>query len=373
MSGNGDLKNQDDKDSDGAEASSPTSQGQYPLGDREEEEKGDAQSVQSLDDENKSAGQISDDLKGTHEVEGEGAVEIVREFKSEEVSESQNVSIEYVESTKVSGHGGSSGDSGSSSSSSSSDDESQVTNECSKDEGLGKLEEIYSSVSEFAPAEEVPCDTKSDPVVETVSFVVSVKPEVSSSEVVNLVSESDVPEDATSDAKGVLVEEDYKPIVEITSVVDLVKPEVCVSGEKTCVTDSSSLGYSVVDEVVELGLKENEEEKLTSSTESPDVSAVMVDSSSKKTEDEVFPLPDGDAGVFSTVAGSEVLENDDEPLPSSDAPNFETSNGAEHVQNSVVAECSEKQVLPLKFSYLVLVFVLLLGFALTVKNILCFG
>ena len=379
MSGNGDLKNQNDRDSDGAEASSPTSQDQHPLVDREEDEKGDAQSVQSFDDENKSVEQNPVDVKGTQDVEGEGVVEIVRELKSEEGSESQNVSIK----------GDSSGDSGSSSSSSSSDDESQITKKCSEVEGSGKLkEETYSSVSEtetapvdelikpdFTLSEAVPCD-KSAPVdeaynsvVEIASVVDSVKPEVSSSEVVNSVLETtpvgnsvkpDVSEEVTSVAKGVPDEEAYKSTVETASVVDLVKPEVSVSGEEICVTESVPLGNLVAVDVVELGLKENEEKKLPASTVSPDVSLVMVDSSSKKTEDNVFPLPDEDAGVSSTVAGSEVLENEDEPLPSSDAPNFETSNGAEDVKNSEVPECSEKQVLPLKFSCLVLVVILLL-------------
>ena len=391
MSGNGDLKNQDDKDSDGAEVSSPTSQDQNPFVDREEEveeeEKRDAQSVQSFDDESKSAEQTPDDGKATQEAEGEGVVEIVRELKSEEVSESQKVSIEYVESTKVSGEGGSSEDSGSSSSSSS-DDESQVTKKSSEVVGSGNLKvETYNSVSETAPVDDlvkpdftlsegVSCDTKSAPVdevynsvVETASVVDSVKPEVSSSEVVNLVLETtpvgdsvkpyaSLSEEVTSDAKGVPGEEAYKSAVETASVVDLVKPEMSVSGEVICVTDSAPLGNSVAADVVELGLKENEEKKLPASSGSPDVSPVMVDLASKKTEDKVFPLPDGGAGLSSTLVGSEVLENEDEPLPSSDAPSFETSNGVEHVKNSEVPECSEKQVLPLKLSCSVLVFLM---------------
>lgn len=363
MSGNGDLKTQDGKDS-GAEASSPVSQDQHPFLDTEEElEEGkrDAPYVQSLDDADKCVEQIPNEGKDTQEAEGQSVVEIVRELISEEVSASQNV-IEYVKSIVVSGDGGSSGHSRSSSSSSSSDDESRDT----KSSKVVNLEEKHDFVSGTAPdeliepdsamsegafydAKSAPVDEAFNSVAETVSVADSIKPEVCSSEEVILVSETapvgysvnpdvSLPEEAASVDKGLLGEESYISAVEAASVVDLVKPEVSVPREVIYVTDSASLGNSVS----ELGFKENEEKKLPASA--------ILDSASQKIHDKVFPIPEEGAGLSSTIASSEVLENEDEPLPSSDAPNFETSSVTEHVKHYEDPECSEKQVLPLESS-----------------------
>lgn len=302
MAGNDDAKSQDDKGSDGGEVGSPAHQDHHnnhqPFNEGSEElGERDPSSVRAIIVEDKSMEKVASGVKNLQEVgsKDDGVVTIERDLKIEDDSESKNVSVEYVESTKESYNGNNS--SSSSSSSSSSDDESQT---------VAKKHNKEATHS----------------VAEATSYHDLVKPvDPSSAEVTNITEIA--PSGKTSDA-----------IAEMSPAFGSVKPVVPVSEETINVIESAPIEISVVSDVIK---PEKGVEKLFSE---PPVTAVEF--SAEKVENKALSEENGKASP--SVLESASKGNDDEVLPPSAGPVAQTSNGTKHIKDPEIPEYSENQV-----------------------------
>ncbi|XP_061362590.1 uncharacterized protein LOC133306302 [Gastrolobium bilobum] len=207
--GNDDLKSQDEKGSDGGEASSPAyddhDDHRHPFNDGSKElEERDPSAAQPYASDAKSMEEVPSDVK-IDNVFGEkedSVVMIERDLKSEESSERKNVGLEHIETAKEScyGNGTSNGES--------------LTEKNSKDENYNSFEEAIACHELVKSIDSSPSEmtliTKNAPVVETddsaaESSVNSVKAVASVSEVEN------------NDTGSVLLEKSAIPPVEVTN------------------------------------------------------------------------------------------------------------------------------------------------------------
>lgn len=295
MLGTDDSKSQDDKGSDGGSPAYQDHHNHQQPFTEESEELGerDPSSVRVIVPEDKSTEEFSSGVENSQEVgkQDGDVVAIERDLKYEDDSGSKTINVEYVESTKES-YGDYRRSSSSSSSSSNSDDDSRAVVKKSNKEATHS-------------------------VPEATSYDDSVKPVDPSSAKVSKITE-DAPAEKTSDSTA-----------EMSSVADSVKPVVPVSEERLSVLESAPIGNSVVSNVIKL---ENGAEKLFTG-------ASITEFSAEKVENKV--LLDENGKASSSVLESVSKRNEDEVLPSSDA---QTSNRTERQKDSEIHEYSENQV-----------------------------
>ncbi|KAF3450530.1 hypothetical protein FNV43_RR06615 [Rhamnella rubrinervis] len=300
--GNDDAKSQDDKGSDGGEVGSPAHQDHHdnhqPFNEGSEElGERDPSSVRTIVVEDTSMEEVVSGVENLQEVgsKDDGVVTIERDLKIEDDSESKNVSVEYVESTKES-YNGKDGSSTSSSSSSSDDESRTVAKKCNK--------EANHSVSEAT------------------SYHDLVKPvDPSSAEVTK--NKEIAPAGKTSDA-----------IAEMSPAFDSVKPVVPVSEETINVLESAPIENSVVSNVIKM---EKDDEKLFSGAPVTDM-----EFSAEKVEDKVLLEDNGKASSGVLESASKGIDN--ELMPPSGGPVAQTSNGTKHIKDPEIPEYSENQV-----------------------------
>ncbi|KAH7545099.1 hypothetical protein FEM48_Zijuj01G0057300 [Ziziphus jujuba var. spinosa] len=276
--GTDDSKSQDERGSDGGSPAfqdhrnhpQPFTEGSEELGER------DPSSVRVIVPEDKATEEVSGGVDNSQEVGlQDGVVAIERDLKHEDDSESKNITVEHIESAKKS-YDGDHRRSSSSSSSSSDDDSRTVEKKPNK--------EATHSVSVATSYDDL------------------VKP----------IDPEDVPAGKTSDS-----------IAQMSPVVDSVKPVAPVSEETLNVLESAPI--------------ENKgAEKLCTG-------APIFEFSAKKVENKVLLDENGDAS--SSVLESESKRNEDEILPSSGGPVAQTSNGAESIKEPEIPEYSENQPL----------------------------
>lgn len=273
MIGNGDLKIQDEKESDNGDVSFPVSQDRHHHSfvegiNGEKEEEKDTPSVQPLIAGEKTIEAIPNDEEDTQKI---GLVadterQIVSETKPEGDSERTDVYIEHVKPSVESRDG---------CSSSSSSNKSQVREDSVFDGSQKTRAEAYNSVLEASPTD-VPANL---PV--------------------------SLPDVVTHDTEGPVVEETYNSVMGNSPVVvDEGKP---VIAEKTLSSVS-----------VELGLKENGEKILPPSEERDSrLSPVIVDMDSRREEDKRSAMLNENLGTASDTKVSGTKENGEKMLPSS--------------------------------------------------------
>ncbi|KAF8391136.1 hypothetical protein HHK36_023437 [Tetracentron sinense] len=299
--GNDDLKSYNEKESDGGEVSSPTSQAHqhHQLAQEEGEEKRESSSVGSVvtvdhkpmegstNGEGEGTQKVEpeeevlwvvrelkpeDDSEGTQNVEPEEEVLwVVSELKPEENSESQNFSIEHVGSVKESHDVGS-------------PEDSRSLDNSSSDEESGLVD-------------------KNPPVMEQGKLEVEVF---------------------------------FNSDMDTAPLADSVVPVVSMSEEATLVVEATPVEIPGASDVIELVSEEKEVKMLPPSDENTGVSPGLLDLTMKENEDKMLPLSDENTGVSSSVM--------DKLLQQSDAPSVETSNGGEHSKKSEIPESSENQV-----------------------------
>ncbi|XP_041027562.1 uncharacterized protein LOC121267653 [Juglans microcarpa x Juglans regia] len=293
--GNDDMKSQDGKESDDGEVSSPVSRDQdsdqNPFNEGSEElGERDSSSIRPYVAEERTMLGVHSDVEGAQKIglEDDGVVVIERELKSEENSESKNVSIEHVEFAKESHDGDER-----SFSSSSPDDKPQIT-------------------------EEKPNEVAYNSVLEARSYDDLDKPVDSSQVEVIWVADDG------------LAGETFNSIPESATLVDSLQSVVPVSQETIEMAPSAPVENPVIMNVVEV------------SEESREGPAAVTDFSLKKSE-EVFPLSYENVQASSNMVESVSNGYESKILPSSSAPVAATSNDAAHVKDSVIPECSESQ------------------------------
>ncbi|GFY88639.1 hypothetical protein Acr_06g0005790 [Actinidia rufa] len=309
MVGDDDLKVLEEKESDGGDTSSPTSQDhpnhQHPFTEGEEEmvKREDTSYVRSNVTENEpvvGADSIGESIQEAT-MEESNVIQIDWEINPEDYSYGENVGVEKIESKNKS-HGGSTGGSSSSSSSSSSDDESHVVEKNIVVVESGKSKEGTPSAVTDSAAFDDSVKTADLPEVTHVTDGVLVMdaynlavgepkeeaddPVVAEPVSVNLVKPADLP-DVTHVTGGVSVTEAYSLVVEEASksVVEtmILVDSQDVSKEVVRVNDSATLENPTSFSECESGLKENGKH------ESSGVSPAVMDMRSEPKEDKMSP------------------------------------------------------------------------------------
>lgn len=301
--GNGDPRSQDERESDSGEVASPVSQDHlHPFNKGNEESEWRSSSlVQSFVPENKPLERVSGDVERSQKVglKDDDDVKIERELSPMQDVESQDVTVEHVDSTKESHDGDDS-----SSSSSSSDNESQALEKKWKEEGYKSVLSAASRTNEEkAFSEEVAQTSKNEKPVR---------------------------------------EANSNSVAKTVPAVNLATPVVPISETVKRVSLGAEVENSEILDVVESGLAENEDKLLPTSAEvTVDLPVVAVP---VKNEDKIFPILDENAGTSSNVVVSAVNGNESKTLTSSGTNAAEAGNDAGNTKDSQISECTENQV-----------------------------
>ncbi|KAJ9135935.1 hypothetical protein P3X46_033055 [Hevea brasiliensis] len=282
--GSEDPRSQDERESDSGEVGSPLSQDhhndQHPF--NEENQESEKTNSSSLASECKPNDGVIEDAEGSQKIGvGDDTIVIIeKELNPEQYMESKDVNVEHVQSAKEAHDGYDK-----SSSSSSSDDEPQVLDKKWKEEALNSASDNVQKV-----------------------FTEEVTQALGLEKPLNKANGNSFTETAPS--------------------VDLVAPVVPMSEVAKHVMEGAEVENSEVLDVVEPGLKENEEKLLR---ESNDVLSRLVP---EKNKDNLFPLLDENVGSSTNMVSSTVNGNEDKALPLSGAHSAETSMYAENIKDS---------------------------------------
>ncbi|XP_038723440.1 uncharacterized protein LOC120015210 isoform X2 [Tripterygium wilfordii] len=306
--GNDDVKNQDERESDGGETGSPGSQDQdnhqHPFKNgNEEPNKSNLSTTQAIVGNNNSVEGITGDVEGNERVGlvDDNSVQMERELKSKSV-ERNIINIDHIQSD-IDTHD----EYDWSSRTSSPDFESQVS------ERKHETPNILGS--------------------EAGSTVFGVKTADS------LCKEEQVSEaphlgDATSSL-----------VTATAPVVDSGTPDLSTSVEAINVIESASLKNSAVHDTIQYGSKNNYDNLLPTSDEFIADSLATLDGASKENKDNVLPNVNENFGKSSAVVESAGSGNDGKMLTSAGTSTTETSNGAKYIDGSRVPDSSENQPL----------------------------
>lgn len=277
--GNGDLKIQDEKESDNGDVSFPVSQDHHhhsfvegSNGEKEEEK--DTPSVQPLVAGEKTKEPIPNDEKDMQEVGlvADSELPIVNETKPEDDSEHTDLYIEQAKPSVESRDG---------CSSSSSSNESQVREDSVFDGSPKTRAEAYNSVLGASPAD------------------IPAKLPVS------------LPDVVTRGTEGPLVEENYNSVMANS-------PVVVDEGKPVIATQNDTVEKTLSSDSVELGLKENGKKILPPSEEKDSrLSPVIVDMDPRREEDKKSATLNENLRTASDTKVSGSKENGEKMLPSS--------------------------------------------------------